>query len=372
MKIYLVGGAERDKLLNYPTGDRDWVVVGASPEEMKSQGYTAVGQDFPVFLHPETKEEYALARTERKTGKGYTGFSFSTDKSVSLEDDLARRDLTINAIAETPEGEIVDPYEGKKDLDNRILRHVSDAFCEDPVRILRLARFAARYHSLGFQVAPETQTLMTQMVLNGEVNHLTPERIWKEFSRALMEKQPWVFIDVLKNCGALEVVLPELASLYLQDFSPSHNNTPKISAEKQIFEALRLAATNNSPLESRFAICFYLLNETNTVSNTEVIFSNIIDSLKATDKTIKHVCESIKAPNSCKELSLILSKFYTAFRSMDVLTANEILDLLNHVDAFRKTDRFTQFLEVFVTWGIFHSIPQLFPDFTQFPNFSLA
>ena len=215
LRVYLVGGAVRDKLLGLPVTERDWVVVGASPEEMLRRGFKAVGKDFPVFLHPRTKEEYALARTERKTGPGYRGFAFHAAPDVTLEQDLARRDLTINAIAETTDGELVDPFGGKRDLEQRLLRHVSPAFAEDPVRILRLARFAARYHRLGFKVAPETMALCQRMVAAGEVDALVPERVWQELAKALMEPSPEVFITVLRECGALARLMPEVDISYV-------------------------------------------------------------------------------------------------------------------------------------------------------------
>ena len=208
MKTYLVGGAVRDTLLNYPFHERDWVVVGANPEEMLKLGYQQVGKDFPVFLHPETRDEHALARTERKSGHGYTGFTVHCDPGVTLEEDLQRRDLTINAIAQTEDGEYVDPYGGRADIDNKLLRHVSDAFVEDPLRVLRTARFAARYAHLGFTIAPETMALMTEIVAQDELNHLPAERIWLELDKALGERNPEVFVEVLRECDALARLLP--------------------------------------------------------------------------------------------------------------------------------------------------------------------
>ena len=208
MKIYLVGGAVRDKLLNYPSTENDWVVVGGSPQQMLDQGYQPVGQDFPVFIDPKSGEEYALARTERKSGHGYQGFTFHTDPDISLDEDLVRRDLTINAMAEGADGSIIDPYGGQRDLNAKILRHVSEAFTEDPLRVLRVARFAARYHHLGFTVAPETMALMQQLADSGELSHLVAERLWKETERALGERSPDIYIQVLRDCGALAKLLP--------------------------------------------------------------------------------------------------------------------------------------------------------------------
>ncbi len=214
MQIYLVGGAVRDQLLNIPVYDKDWVVVGSSPEEMLSNGFTAVGKDFPVFLHPKTKQEHALARTERKSGAGYTGFECHYAPDVTLEEDLIRRDLTINAMAQDEQGHIIDPYGGQRDLEDRILRHVSDAFIEDPLRVLRLARFAAKLRHLGFTVADETMVLMTQIAQSGELEHLTAERVWQEWHKSLSTQNPEIFLSVLRDCGALKVVLPELDCLF--------------------------------------------------------------------------------------------------------------------------------------------------------------
>ena len=214
MEIYIVGGAVRDELLGLPVKEKDWVVVGSTPEEMKTLGFQQVGKDFPVFLHPETHEEYALARTERKTGRGYTQFTCYAAPDVTLEEDLKRRDLTINAMAKTPDGVLIDPYGGQKDLKNKLLRHTSDAFTEDPVRILRIARFAARYADLGFKVADETMPLLRKIVEMGEVDALVPERVWQEVASALCEKNPEIFFTVLKDCGALKVIFPELDQLF--------------------------------------------------------------------------------------------------------------------------------------------------------------
>ncbi len=235
MEIYLVGGAVRDKRLGLPVGERDWVVVGATPQDLLRLGFKPVGKDFPVFLHPVTKEEYALARTERKTGPGYTGFATCYDPTITLEQDLRRRDLTINAMAETPAGELIDPCGGADDLDNGVLRHVSPAFAEDPVRILRVARFAARFAHRGFEVAHETNALMRQMAYSGEVDHLVPERVWAEFARALGEQTPQRFFDVLHACGALARLFPEVEPLYPQA-QPAHHGQ-----DNDAFSALRAA-----------------------------------------------------------------------------------------------------------------------------------
>src|SRR5210317_1295764 len=223
MEIYLVGGAVRDELLGYPVAERDWVVVGARPEDLLDQGYQQVGKDFPVFLHPESKDEYALARTERKSGHGYTGFAVHYDPTVTLEEDLLRRDLTVNAMARDGVGNIIDPYGGQADLASRILRHVSEAFVEDPLRVLRTARFAARYAHLDFSVAPETLALMTEIVSQGELAHLPAERVWVELERALGERSPQVFVEVLRACNALAALLPEVDALFGVPQSPEHH-----------------------------------------------------------------------------------------------------------------------------------------------------
>ncbi len=240
MQIYLVGGAVRDRLLGRPVIDRDHVVVGATLEEMLRCGYRPIGKDFPVFLHPDTQEEYALARVERKSGRGYHGFEFQADEQVTLEQDLARRDLTINAMAEDADGRLIDPFDGARDLENRVLRHVAPAFVEDPVRVLRVARFAARYASLGFRVADETLALMGQMVADGEVDHLVAERVWAETRKALSEPQPSAFLKTLRACGALEVLFPELDALYGVPQSPKHH--PEIDTGVHVELVLDMAA----------------------------------------------------------------------------------------------------------------------------------
>src|SRR6201994_341922 len=245
MEVYLVGGAVRDKLLGLPVRERDWVVVGAHPEDLEKQGYLSVGKEFPVFLHPETKEEYALARLERKVAPGYRGFTTQFSPDVTLEDDLKRRDLTINAIAEKQNGELVDPYGGQRDLQARVLRHVSEAFVEDPVRILRLARFASRFANLGFTVAPETLELMKHMVSSGEVDALVAERVWQETERALGEARPDTFFQTLRDCGALKVIFPEIDALYGVPQPPKWH--PEVDTGIHVMLAVRYAATINAP-----------------------------------------------------------------------------------------------------------------------------
>ena len=282
MKTFLVGGAVRDKLLGYPSSEKDWVVVGATPKIMEAQGFVPVGKDFPVFLHPQTREEYALARTERKTGHGYAGFTFYCAEDITLEDDLRRRDLTINAIAEDAQGNIIDPYNGRRDLEQKILRHVSPAFAEDPVRILRIARFAARYHHLGFRIAEETLALMRSMVVSGEADHLVAERVWKETQRALGETSADVFIRVLRDCGALARILPELDRLFEMPVQDAHQ--PAADLGSLALLGLQQASQLSPDPLIRFATLLHALNDglpTNPDNNTSAIHA---------------LCERIAAP----------------------------------------------------------------------------
>src|SRR6185295_7390134 len=262
MEVYLVGGAVRDRLLGLPVKERDWVVVGARPEDLERQGYLRVGKEFPVFLHPDTREEYALARLERKVAPGYHGFTTEFSPEVTLEEDLQRRDLTINAMAEDMDGRIIDPFNGQRDLEARVLRHVSDAFIEDPVRVLRAARFAARFAALGFTVADETRALMKRIVADGEMNALVAERVWQETERALGESRPEVYFETLRECGALAVVFPELAALYgVPQPAQWH---PEIDTGVHVMMALRLAAQMGQPLSVRFAVLAHDLGKART------------------------------------------------------------------------------------------------------------
>jgi tRNA nucleotidyltransferase (CCA-adding enzyme) len=326
MQVYLVGGAVRDRLLGLPVRERDWVVVGATPQEMLALGYTPVGKDFPVFLHPETKEEYALARTERKTGPGYTGFAVHADPDVSLKEDLLRRDLTINAMAETPDGELIDPYGGKDDLDNGILRHVSPAFAEDPVRILRIARFAARFSRWGFHVAHDTNKLLRSMVTNGEVDQLVPERVWAELVKALTESVPVRFFDVLHSCGALARLFPELEPLYPTAghaaTAPIHAVLPVLQAAVQLSEepAIRWAAL----------IC----DIDNAVPTS-------LDKAR-----LSALCERLRTPNVCRELALLALQYRRQVHDFTGFTPAAVLDLLTALDALRRPDRLDDLLLV--------------------------
>ncbi len=293
MKIYLVGGAVRDKLLNLPVREKDWVVVGATPKQLLAQGYQPVGKDFPVFLHPVTKEEYALARTEKKVAPGYTGFRFNASSSVTLEEDLSRRDLTINAIAEDNTGSLIDPFNGQTDLKQKLLRHVSPAFSEDPVRLLRIARFAARFTE--FNAAPETLKLMEDMVTNGEVNSLVPERVWQEVHKALRTKSPWRFFEILKACGALNIIFPLL----------EFNDTAK--------QALTKATQISLEPSIRFAA---LLSQT---------------------QDIKKLCVTLRCPKNFLELAELTQR---TLPLLPCLTPNELLHFFEQADAFRRQERF--------------------------------
>lgn len=314
MEVYLVGGAVRDELLGYPTEEYDYVVVGATPEKMLSLGYTPVGKDFPVFLHPETKDEYALARTERKSGHGYLGFTFNTAPDITLEEDLVRRDLTINAIAKSEDGNYIDPYRGQEDLKAKTLRHVSDAFREDPVRILRTARFAARYHHLGFSIADETLALMTAMVNEGEANHLVIERIWKEFSRALGEKSPEVFINYLDRCGALQVISPEIAQY--------------ISAQPSALENLKQASQLTENINARLACLLKTVTPNSSGNTAPLIFAQL------------------GAPKETRELVSLVIRHYSEYKRVLAASAEDIFQLFSAIDALRRNERFENFIEI--------------------------
>lgn len=306
MKIYLVGGAVRDKLLGLPIKEKDWVVVGASVKDMLALGYQQVGKEFPVFLHPKTREEYALARMERKTRPGYQGFEFDTSPEVNLEDDLLRRDLTINAMAEDEHGKIFDPYHGQDDLHQKLLRHVSKAFAEDPVRILRLGRFLARYYYLGFQIAPETTALMQQMVQNGEVNALVAERVWKELERALAERNPEQFFMVLQSCHALSILFPDLT---IHDIG---------------MQALMKAAQLTPDAIIRFAALFH--------------------AMPAGRLAINEICLRYRAPIAYKELTTLVTLHHKTALHARQLSAEDLCKLFSALDIYRREPRFHQFL----------------------------
>lgn len=334
MKIYLVGGAVRDELLGLPIVERDWVVVGAKPEALLAMGFVNVGKSFPVFLHPETKEEYALARTERKTAGGYHGFDFNTAQSVTLEEDLQRRDLTINAIAKSESGELIDPYGGQADLRLKKLRHVSSAFIEDPVRILRIARFAARFSPLGFSIATETLELMRAMVKQGEIDFLVKERVWKEMQRALQEQSPVEFIRVLRQVGALKVILPEIDALYGVPQSPTSH--PEVDTGIHI-ELVLTQATKLSPdPEVRFAALLHDLGK--ALTPKENLPKHPMHEQKGA-QLVKQLCERLNVPNEYQALAEMVAKYHGDCHDAPKKSATGLLELLNHCDAFRRPAR---------------------------------
>lgn len=339
MKIYRVGGAVRDKLLGYPSIENDWVVVGASPQSLEALGYTPVGKDFPVFLHPETKEEYALARTERKSGHGYGGFTFYCGEDITLEDDLQRRDLTINAMAEDESGAIIDPYGGQQDLQARLLRHVAPAFTEDPLRVLRVARFAARYAHLGFQVAPETMTLMREIVAAGEIDHLVRERIWKETERALGERSPDVFIQVLRDCGALARLMPELDRLFGVPQTAEHH--PEIDTGIHTLMCLQQACKLSTNTQVRFATLMHDLGKGLTPKEE---WPRHIGHETSGLPLVKDVCERIAAPREYRELALLVTELHLNCHRALELKPSTLLKILKRVDAFRRPQRWEDFL----------------------------
>jgi tRNA nucleotidyltransferase (CCA-adding enzyme) len=329
MKIYAVGGCVRDALLGRPVVDRDWVVVGATPQQMLDAGYTPVGRDFPVFLHPQTHEEYALARTERKTAPGYHGFSFQAAADVTLEDDLARRDLTINAIAQDETGALIDPYGGQRDLAARVLRHVSPAFAEDPVRILRLARFAARFAD--FHVADETQALLRTMVAAGEVDALVPERVWQELARGLMEAAPSRMLTVLRECGALARLLPELDRLWGVPQRADYH--PEVDTGVHMLLVIDMAAQLNAPLPARWAALLHDLGKGTTAQ--DVLPKHIGHELRSVDLA-RRVCDRLKVPTDCRDAAVLAAREHgNIHRSLD-FDAAALLRLLERCDALRR------------------------------------
>ncbi|MDZ4193228.1 MAG: multifunctional CCA addition/repair protein [Pseudomonas sp.] len=339
MQIYKVGGAVRDRLLGRPISEVDWVVVGASTEQMLELGYRPVGADFPVFLHPQTGEEYALARTERKSGRGYGGFTFHASPDVTLEQDLIRRDLTVNAMAEDDQGNLIDPYNGQQDLEARILRHVSPAFAEDPLRALRVARFAARYAPLGFSVAPETLALMRQLAESGELAHLTAERSWKEISRALMEPRPDVFVQVLRDCGALAALLSEVDDLFGVPQPQAHH--PEIDTGEHVLSVLRQCAEHEQPLNVRWAS---LLHDVGKGLTPEDQWPRHIAHEQKGLRLIQAINERCKAPRDCAELAMLVGEFHTHGHRALELRPSTLLELLQRFDVFRRPQRFAEFV----------------------------
>jgi tRNA nucleotidyltransferase (CCA-adding enzyme) len=339
MEIYLVGGAVRDKLLGIPVKERDWVIVGATVEELTEKGYRPVGKNFPVFLHPETHEEYALARMERKSAPGYRGFVIHSHPSVTLKEDLRRRDLTINALAEDASGTIVDYYGGLEDLNNRVLRHTSPAFCEDPVRVLRVARFAARYRAIGFSIAEETMALMAHMVDKGEVQALVAERVWQELVKALGEQDPEVFFEVLHACGALTVVFPELERLWGVPQPPASH--PEIDCWVHSLMALAQAARLSQDTRIRFAALTHDLGK-GTTPDQEWPRHRGHEARSA--ELVKNLCDRLKAPKAYRDLSQLVGRHHLSCHRVMQMRASKLLKLLEALDAFRRPQRFADFL----------------------------
>ena len=337
-RTYVVGGAVRDRLLGLPVQDHDHVVVGATPEEMLAQGFKPVGKDFPVFLHPGSHEEYALARTERKTAPGYKGFNFHAEPDVTLEEDLARRDLTINAIAEAADGTLVDPFGGQADLAARVLRHVGPAFAEDPVRVLRVARFAARFSD--FHVAEETLALMRLMADNGEVDHLVPERVWQELSRGLMEARPSRMIEVLRDCGALAKVLPEIDRLFGVPQPAEHH--PEVDTGAHVLRVVDRAAARHFPLPVRYAA---LLHDLGKGITPQTEWPHHYGHEATGAALVETVSERLRAPADCRDLAVLTAREHGVIHDAAVLRPATLVKLLERADALRRPERFGQLLE---------------------------
>ena len=335
----MVGGAVREGLIGRPVKERDWVVVGASPEELERQGFVPVGREFPVFLHPQTHEEYALARLERKVAPGYRGFTTRFSPDVTLEEDLRRRDLTINAMAQSATGELVDPYGGRRDLEARLLRHVSESFIEDPVRVLRVARFAARYAELGFRVAEETVALMRRMTDSGELGALVPERVWQETERALGEARPDVFFETLRVCGALQVIFPELSVLYGVPQPPRWH--PEIDTGVHVMLALRYSAATGAPTAVRFAVLMHDLGKALTAPER---WPSHRGHEEAGVPVIEGLCARLKVPNGFRDLAVLTARHHAVVHRAAELRPTTVLKLLEATDAFRRPERFEEML----------------------------
>lgn len=338
MQTYVVGGAVRDELLGRPCADRDHVVVGATPDEMLDLGFRPVGKDFPVFLHPASGEEYALARTERKTGRGYHGFAFHAAPDVTLEQDLARRDLTINAMARGADGALVDPFHGRRDLEAKILRHVGPAFAEDPVRVLRLARFAARFTD--FSVADETLVLMREMVAAGEVDHLVAERVWQELARGLMEERPSRMFEVLRSCGALARLLPEVDALFGVPQRAEYH--PEIDTGIHTMMVVDVAAANGLALPARFAALTHDLGKATTPAD---VLPRHIGHEARSESLVGALCTRLRVPGDCRDLALLAARYHGDIHRAADLRPATIVTLLERTDALRRPERFGQLLE---------------------------
>ena len=338
MQIFIVGGAVRDELLGRPNDDRDYVVVGATPEDLLKQGFRPVGKDFPVFLHPQTQEEYALARTERKSGRGYHGFTFHTAPDVTLEEDLARRDLTINAMAKAPDGTLIDPFHGQRDLSANILRHVGPAFAEDPVRILRIARFAARFND--FTVAPETLMLMRDMVASGEVDHLVAERVWQELAKGLMEARPSRMFEVLRDCGALARLLPELDALFGVPQRADYH--PEIDTGIHTMMVVDQSAIRGFTLPVRFAALTHDLGKGTTPAD---ILPRHIGHEERSVQLTEKLGSRLRVPTECRDLALLMARYHGNVHRAADLRASTIVTLFEKTDALRRPERFQQLLD---------------------------
>lgn len=337
MKSYLVGGAVRDTLLGLPVKDRDWVVVGATPQEMLDAGYQQVGRDFPVFLHPQSREEYALARTERKSGSGYTGFTCYAAPDVTLEQDLLRRDLTVNALAQDENGTIIDPFNGQQDLRQRILRHVSPAFNEDPLRVLRVARFAARYAHLSFRIADETMTLMRDMTGAGELAHLTPERVWKETESALRTRNPQVYFQVLRDCGALKVLFPEIDALFGVPAPAKWH--PEIDTGIHTLMTVSMAAMLSPEVDVRFATLCHDLGKGLT---PPALWPRHHGHGPAGVRLVEGLCQRLRVPNELRDLAKLVAEYHDLIHTFPVLQPKTIIKLFDSIDAWRKPQRVEQ------------------------------
>jgi tRNA nucleotidyltransferase (CCA-adding enzyme) len=338
VQIFIVGGAVRDELLGRPSADRDYVVVGATPEAMLAKGFRPVGKDFPVFLHPQSHEEYALARTERKSGRGYHGFTFHAAPDVTLEADLARRDLTINAMAKADDGSIIDPFAGQQDLQNKILRHVGPAFAEDPVRILRIARFAARFAD--FTIAPETVALMRQMVVDGEVDHLVAERVWQELAKGLMESRPSRMFEVLRECGALARLLPEVDALFGVPQRADYH--PEIDAGIHTLMVIDQAARRGFPLTVRFAGLTHDLGKATTPAD---ILPRHLGHEERSVRLVEQMTSRLRVPNECRDLALLMARYHGNVHRAAELRAATIVTLFEKADALRRPERFRELLD---------------------------
>jgi tRNA nucleotidyltransferase (CCA-adding enzyme) len=340
VRCYRVGGCVRDRLLGLPVNDIDWVVTGATPEQMVAAGYKPIGRDFPVFLHPDSKQEYALARAERKSGPGYRGFEISTDPEITIEQDLLRRDLTINAMAEDEEGNVIDPYGGQRDIRERMLRHVSDAFVEDPVRVLRVARLAARLHDLGFGIAPETCRLIRQIGESGELGALVAERVWSELSRALDEQDPAVFFTSLRECGVLATLFPEIEALFGVPQNPRYH--PEIDTGTHVMMALQASAALGHDNEIRFAVLMHDLGKASTPA--DILPSHHGHEARGL-QPVKAFCKRWRVPRAHTELALITTELHLLAHRCSELRPATLLKLFTRADSLRKPERFRKMLE---------------------------